>query len=258
MHNDVVDFYQTGISIGWTWGYGRSDAHDNDIGFNHVSRIGQGVMSDMGGIYTLGVQPGTVVHDNHVHDIQSFGYGGWGLYTDEGSSGIVIERNLVHHTRTGGFFQHTGRDNVIRNNIFAFATEAQLEGTDPEPHLAFSFTRNIVYWDNASPLMAGCHSASPPCAINFRFDHNIYWNAASKPIVFPGGVAFELWRATGQDVHSRVDDPRFVDAARGDFRLRPDSPAPLAGFEPFEAISAGRLESDTAGDDLPDVPAAFS
>jgi hypothetical protein len=128
------------------------------------------------------------VHDNHVHDIQSFGYGGWGLYTDEGSTDIVMERNLVHHTKTGGFFQHFGKENRIQNNIFAFGTQFQLEGTRPESHVSFHFERNIVVWDNNSPLLGGCHSASVPCEINFKLDHNLYWNAAVKPPVFPGNL----------------------------------------------------------------------
>lgn len=258
--NDIFDFYQIGISVGWTWGYGRSDAHDNDIGFNHVYAIGQGVTSDMGGIYTLGVQPGTVVHDNHVHDVQSFSYGGWGLYTDEGSTGIVIERNLVHHTKTGGFFQHYGRANHIRNNIFAFADQFQLEGTRPEPHTAFYFERNIVYWDNASPLMGGCHSALEPCKINFILDHNVYWNAAGKPIVFPGNLDLDHWREKqGQDRHSLVADPLFVNAENGDFRLEPNSPALDLGFQRLDAIDAGRQESIALTRDLPTAPrAAFA
>jgi hypothetical protein len=112
------------------------------------------------------------VHDNHVHDIQSFGYGGRGLYTDEGSTDIVMERNLVHHTKTGGFFQHFGKENRIQNNIFAFGTQFQLEGTSPESHVSFHFERNIVFWDNNSPLLGGCHSASVPCEINFKLDHS--------------------------------------------------------------------------------------
>lgn len=74
-HNDIFDFYQTGISVGWTWGYGPSDAHHNDIGFNHVYTIGQRVTSDMGGSTRLAFSQAPLC-DNHVHDIQSFDYGG--------------------------------------------------------------------------------------------------------------------------------------------------------------------------------------
>jgi hypothetical protein len=256
-HNDIFDFYQIGISVGWTWGYGPSDAHHNDIGFNHVHTIGQHVTSDMGAIYTLGVQPGTVVHDNHVHDIQSFGYGGWGLYTDEGSSDIVMERNLVHHTKTGGFFQHFGKENRILNNIFAFGTRQQLEGTKPEPHVAFYFERNIVFWDNDSPLLGGCHSAEVPCEINFKLDYNVYWNGAGEPLVFPGNLNLDEWRESGQDRHSLVADPLFADAKNGNFQLRPDSPALAVGIQPFDATKAGRQEPPMLTKDLPAVPSAF-
>lgn len=256
-HNDIFDFYQTGINVGWTWGYGPSDAHHNDIGFNHVYTIGQHVTSDMGGIYTLGVQPGTVVHDNHVHDIQSFDYGGWGLYTDEGSTDIVMERNLVHHTKTGGFHQHFGKENRIRNNIFAFGTQFQLEATKPESHVSFHFEHNIVFWDNDSPLLGGCLSASVPCEINFKLDHNVYWNASGNPPVFPGNLNLDQWRERDQDRHSLVADPLFADAKNGNFQLQPASPALEVGFRPFDAMKAGRQEPPLLTKGLPTVPPAF-
>lgn len=257
-HNDIFDLYQTGISVGWTWGYGRSDAQHNDIAFNHVHTIGQNVMSDMGGIYTLGVQPGTVVHDNHIHDIQSFDYGGWGLYADEGSTGIVMERNLVHHTKTGGFFQHYGKENYVRNNIFAFATQFQLQGTDREMDASFYFERNIVYWDNDRPLLGGCLSASPPCKINFKSDHNLYWNSTGKPPVFPGNLSFDQWQTTSdQDRHSLVADPLFADAERDNFELKPNSPAFNIGFRSFDAMKAGCQEPPMLTTDLPIVSPAF-
>jgi hypothetical protein len=257
-YNDILDFYQTGISVGWTWGYGRSDAHHNDIGFNHIHTIGQSVTSDMGGIYTLGVQPGTIVHDNHVHDVQSLSYGGWGLHADEGSSNIIFERNLVYRTKTGGFFQHFGEDNQVQNNIFAFATQFQLEGTDPESHVAFRFERNIVYWDNASRLMGGCHSDLPPCEINFKMDHNIYWRADGISPVFPGNLTFDEWRQKQhQDQHSLVADPLFVAPNRINFQLERDSPALEIGFQPFDATKAGRREPLGLTKELPMIPPAF-
>lgn len=77
-HNEIHDLYYTGVSCGWVWGYAESASFDNVIEYNHIYDIGHFVLSDMGGIYTLGVQPGTVIRYNLIHDIEKANYGGWG------------------------------------------------------------------------------------------------------------------------------------------------------------------------------------
>jgi hypothetical protein len=231
-HNDIAGLFYTGISVGWRWGYAESLAKRNTIAFNRVHHLGQGLLSDMGGIYTLGPSEGTVVANNVFHDIHAFAYGGWGLYTDEGSTGILFENNLVHDVKTGGFHQHYGRENIVRNNILAFSKEHQLQATRVEPHRSFTFENNIVYWTNNSPTLAG-----PWDQINFAARSNCYWNAGGK-VEFAGKPLAD-WQARGREPGTIIADPLFANAARRDFRLRPGSPALKLGFTPFDPSQAG-------------------
>jgi hypothetical protein len=245
-HDLIHDFYYTGMSIGWTWGYGPSMATNNLVEFNHVHHIGVKsdgdgpILSDMGGIYTLGKQPGSKILNNLWHDISGFRYGGWGIYFDEGSSGILAASNVVYGTTHGGFHQHYGETNMVWNNIFAFGRDQQIQRSRAEPHLSFSFETNIVYFDSGA-LLAGDWSGT-----NFLMDWNIYFDSRSdrKEISF-GNSSFEKWREQGNDRNSILADPLFVAPKENDFRLRPNSPALKFGFVPIDVsrvgISGGRL-----------------
>ncbi len=232
-HNEVCDFFYSGFCVGWVWGFGPSVAHHNQITDNHIHHLGWGVLSDMGGVYTLGIQPGTVVAHNYVHHVCSYSYGGWGLYTDEGSSQIVLENNLVHDTKSGGFHQHYGADNLVRNNIFAFSRESQIRRSREDKKCSFVFERNLVYCDNDQILTQVWRNG------DYKVDYNLYWSTAKATPLFDQRD-FEEWRQTsGQDQHSLLADPLFVDPAQRDFRLQPQSPAAKVGFKPFPLTGFG-------------------
>ncbi|MGC9451298.1 MAG: right-handed parallel beta-helix repeat-containing protein [Oceanipulchritudo sp.] len=124
LHNRIQDLTYTGISVGWHWSFDQSVNRDQLIIGNHVKDIGlRGDLWDMGGIYLLGYQPGTVVRGNVIENIHCRGFAGWGIYLDEGASGVLVERNLVWKTHSHSLHEHWGRQNTIRNNCFAFGQE---------------------------------------------------------------------------------------------------------------------------------------
>ncbi|OIN56110.1 right-handed parallel beta-helix repeat-containing protein [Arsenicibacter rosenii] len=231
-HNEISDLKYTGISVGWIWGYANSTAKRNTISFNHIHHLGWGELSDMGGIYTLGASEGTVVSHNLVHDIWAYTYGGWGLYTDEGSTGVVMEKNLVYACKSNGFHQHYGKENIIRNNIFALNHNSQLAVTRTEPHLSFRFTNNIVYFNSATLTNPNW------VKINLEADRNCYWNPDTKSVAV-GNLSLADWQKKGQDQHSVIEDPLFVNPLAYDFRFRSQATAKKIGFTPFDYTKAG-------------------
>lgn len=234
-HCEIADFFYTGVSIGWVWGYAGSLAQGNTLAFCRVHDIGQRALSDMGGVYTLGTSYGTCVTNNVFFNIDSRTYGGWGLYPDEGSEGILFENNLVYDTKDASFHQHYGKENILRNNILAFSRQCQVALTRAEPHLSFTAERNIIYW-NAGPVFAR-YGATVNETGKIVWKDNIWWMESGAPSF--NGKTFAQWQAKGNDVHGGVMDPLFVDPARRDFRLKPGSPVVKAGFRPFDISAAG-------------------
>jgi hypothetical protein len=161
-------------------------------------------------------------------------YGGWGIYFDEGSSGILAASNIVYRPTHGGFHQHYGETNMVWNNIFAFGRDQQIQRTRAEPHLSFSFKTNIVYFDSGA-LLAGDWSGT-----NFRMDRNVYFDARpdAKELTFADN-SFEKWRGRGTDRNSIFANPLFVAPRDNDFRLQPNSPALKLGFQPIDLSSVG-------------------
>ncbi|MDR1818219.1 MAG: right-handed parallel beta-helix repeat-containing protein [Puniceicoccales bacterium] len=246
-HNDIGDFRYSGVSAGWVWGYAESPSKRNKITHNHIHHLGWGELCDMGGVYTLGASEGTSVSNNRIHDIHSHNYGGWGLYTDEGSFGILMENNLVYRCKDSSFHQHYGRENIIRNNIFAFAKLAQVQLTRLEKHRSFSFTNNILFYDAGETFRLGWTSIkSDTLPAHVFSDKNLFWDLRKLTKKETAGFAkktFLEWQAAGLDKNSIWRDPLFAAPKRDDFRFRPDAARDAAlraiDFVPFDYTAAG-------------------
>ncbi len=261
-HCDIGDFYYTGVSFGWNWGYGESLCRRNRLENCRIHHLGWAYLSDMGAFYNLGNAPETVVRGNHVYHVASYDYGGWGLYNDEGSGDVLMENNLVHDTSGAGFHQHYGYANRIRNNIFAFGQDAQVRRSRRENHLTITFEQNIVLWDPSSNLLKGPVSrwddnrerGKGYPADNVLFRRNLYWQTDGKtPECLTEDtdpedcLTWKMWQDKRRDRDSRFADPLFENSEARDFRLKPESPALKTGFKQWDLDAAG-VRSSGDGD----------
>jgi len=233
-HNHIYDVFYSGISVGSVQDFGPSQATGNIIEYNHVHDVGQGMLSDLSGIYTCST-PGSRIAYNVVHDVARREYGGWGIYTDEGSHYMLIQKNLVYRCQDGALFAHHNQNITAENNIFAFSLAAQID-RGGIGGFELACRRNLIYYKEGKAIGTyGIGNSGPNvCA----FDHNVYWNASGKPVLF-GTMSLSEWQATGQDKDSLIADPLFVEPDKGDFRLGQGSPAAKIGFESWDLTAVG-------------------
>ncbi|HEY3342532.1 MAG TPA: right-handed parallel beta-helix repeat-containing protein [Anaerolineae bacterium] len=245
-HNHIHDFFYSGISFGWVWGYRESIAHNNHLDKNHIHDLGHGWLSDMGGIYTLSVQPGTTLRGNVIHDVERANYGGWGIYPDEGSSHIIIEDNICYNTNSQTFHQHYGHENIVRNNIFVLGAEGNLGISRVDGVNALTLERNIFVTDGQPIIVGGYgNDYGVPSLVS---DLNLFWDVKARPITFLKGsfgsatakkVTLDEWQTAGCDLHSLVADPCFANLAEHDFTLDEGSPALKLGFHQIDVSDVG-------------------
>jgi hypothetical protein len=100
-HNLLHDLPYSGISVGWQWNAAPTNCKANVIEYNEIHDVME-LLSDGGGLYTLGFQPGTVIRGNVIHDVgrSAFAVGAPnnGMFIDEGSKGFLFQGNVIWST----------------------------------------------------------------------------------------------------------------------------------------------------------------
>lgn len=125
------------------------------------------------------------------------------------------------------------RGNVITRNIFYYPAQPDSRyirenGVNLQSN---TINSNIVWNGGAAPVKTGRKAFKPAAADPTAKDAN--------------ATEWEAWQMAGADTHSIVADPLFVDAANGDFTLKPDSPALKLGFEPIPFHKIGPYQDET-------------
>ncbi len=172
---------------------------------------------------------------------------GHGVYLDDYTSNCFVYGNVIVRPTEVGFVVHGGKNNVIENNMIIGANNAvsyidAVSGRTPEM-AGFSrgnrFCRNIVVGCKGTILHKWTSWTDRVVA---QSDENLFFDSPdAQPYL-------DSRRRMGFEAHSLIADPLFVDPARGDYRLKPGSPALRLGFQPVDFDRIGRRD---AGDPLP-------
>ncbi|MEQ6120952.1 right-handed parallel beta-helix repeat-containing protein [Reichenbachiella sp. MALMAid0571] len=131
--NEIRNMPYTGVSLGWMWSPQPTPCRENTITGNHIHHI-LNKLSDGGGIYTLGLQPESVISNNLIHDVtvNAGRAESNGMFLDEGVTGVVVENNIVYNIAKSPLRFHRATTNIVRNNIFVC--------NDGVPHIQYNRT----------------------------------------------------------------------------------------------------------------------
>lgn len=117
-NNQIWDLPYTGISIGWLWSNEPTPCREIRIADNHIHHIMK-MLSDGGGIYTLGLQPEGEITGNHIHhvDLNAGRAESNGMFLDEGTTGLTISNNLIYQIAKSPLRFHKATTNLVKENI---------------------------------------------------------------------------------------------------------------------------------------------
>ena len=142
---EISQLPYTGISLGWKWDDTPTVARNHKISNNHIHHVMQ-ILSDGGGIYTLGRQPGSILSENQIHHIplnagraQSNG-----IFMDQGSSAFTVRNNTIHHIAKSPIRFHKAKENLIKENALGVGSGEEAFTFNSTPKELIAFENNKV------------------------------------------------------------------------------------------------------------------
>ena len=245
-HNEIHDAPHAAI---------LASGNNHVVEFNDVHRTCLET-GDVGGYY-MGrdwTERGTVIRHNYFHHLGGLNMGSNAVYLDDMASGITVTGNVFHKVWRG-IMVGGGRDNTIENNLFVdnkIGIHLDARG------MTWARSRIEIRkggWNIYGRLEAVAYN-KPPYSTQYPKLATVLENEPLKPTgnvivrnIHSGGKWLAVMK--GMDLawvklegNVTEGEAGFVDRAKGDFRLKADSPARETGFQPipFEKIGLQRDE----------------
>jgi hypothetical protein len=193
---------------------------------------------------------------------------GWGIDLDDGASNYHIYNNLCVGC---GVKLREGDYRTIKNNIFVNPANSPCFHVG-NAYNHDTFIRNIIvissrfdrpdlgiYFEKVKPMADLREDKGeiysliyPPAEGSWlkEIDYNIFFNDLGESSRFVSvrlwgnqKVTYKIkeWREIGYDKHSIFADPLFINPEKGDYRVKPESPALKLGFRNFDVDNFGLL-----------------
>ncbi|MBN1346135.1 MAG: right-handed parallel beta-helix repeat-containing protein [Phycisphaerae bacterium] len=128
-HNVVRRFLYSTVSVGWSWNDKPTSCRQNLIEYNHIHDAMM-LLADGGGIYTLGLQPGTTIRGNHIHAVRRSKFAGRapnnGIFFDQGSKAFTVEGNVIYDTAGAPIRYNQSKQEwmTFRDNVLGISPES--------------------------------------------------------------------------------------------------------------------------------------
>jgi len=219
---------------------------NNIVEYNEIHHAME-QLADGNAIYIRGAGRDNVIRRNYIHHLLAPTSMQAAIRTDGGQRDTLIAENLIYKCVSQGI--KLKLNNRAENNVIADLIEGRHCGkTRPVAYLALregpmtgaAIKRNILYHSGSRARFYDQGSATrrrkPALSKDADTDFNIYYCAGSPEL---GSETLARQQRDGVDARSMAVDPLFVDPARGDFRLKPNSPALKLGIIPIDLSKIG-------------------
>ena len=237
-HNLIQECPGTGISIANFDGPAQpiyTINVGNVVSYNRILNCGK-LGADTGSIYTVGraqVDTKMIIEYNYVDGARNLTTANQhilGIYIDDEANGVTVRNNIMRNVQDNCMQYHGGRDNIVYNNIFDMGSG-----------------------DCTATLFQGkTYAPSTETMTNNVLRNNIMYSTGSNPTVikdFDGGgkvIQNNLYYCTtgasmanNQDASPVYGNPRFTNAAGGDYSLLSGSAASNISFTAIDQSLIG-------------------